>query len=92
MCEVHRFHEGAWYMSRDKMIQLITGNNMREVHISSTDIRLYYEHMHARACWPCRAGKATAPPQVVAEENVVVAHACGECVYIDFVQYIPPRT
>ena len=85
MLEVHRFHEGAGYMSRDKMIQLVNGNNLSEASITAHDIRRYYDYMHSRACWPCRAGKASAPPQVVADENVVVAHACGECVYIDFV-------
>ena len=85
MMEVHRFHEGAGYIARDKMVRLVTDNNIGESRITPHDIRAYYEHMHSRACWACRAGKATAPAQVIEPENVVVSHVCGEMVYIDFV-------
>ena len=85
MLEANNFHAGTGYMSRDKMIRLVESNNLLEAKVTAQDIRLYFSHMHQRICWACRAGKATAPDQVVAEENVIVTHACGECVHIDFV-------
>ena len=85
MLEVNNLHAGTGYMSRDKMIRLVDANNLFEAKVTAQDIRLYFLHMHQRICWACRGGKATAPDQVVTEENVIVTHTCGECVHIDFV-------
>ena len=82
MLLVHKLHEGMGYMAREKMVGIL--QSLNNSLISATDVRLYFEHMHARACKACRGGKITTPVQVSIPDQLVT-HAIGELVHMDIV-------